>query len=141
MEVKDMPIILDCYADWCQPCRKLTPILEKCAQEHEGKFKLVKLNIDNLPQLASGLNVKSIPTLFLIYRGNMMDTVTGVDDTKINELIKTAILIEQTQHDETIMVNVLNESSELIEAGKYANAKQILQDGLTYEKWRDKFEA
>ena len=56
----------------------------------------------------------------------MMDTVTGVDESKINELIKTAILIEQTQHDETIMVNVLNESSELIEAGKYANAKQIL---------------
>lgn len=71
----------------------------------------------------------------------MMDTVTGVDEDKINELIKTAILIEQTQHDESIMVKVLQESSELIEEGKYPNAKQILEDGLTYEKWRDKFEA
>ena len=49
MEVKDVPIILDCYAEWCAPCRKLTPILEKVTQENEGKFKLIKVNIDNLP--------------------------------------------------------------------------------------------
>jgi thioredoxin-like negative regulator of GroEL len=52
MEELNKPIILDCYADWCQPCKKLTPVLEQIAQQHEGKFKLVKLNIDNLPQLA-----------------------------------------------------------------------------------------
>ena len=55
MEVKDTPLILDCYAEWCAPCKKLTPILEKVTQENEGKFRLVKLNIDNLPQLAKGL--------------------------------------------------------------------------------------
>ena len=49
MEEKNKPIILDCYADWCQPCKKLMPVLEELAQSHEGKFKLVKLNIDNLP--------------------------------------------------------------------------------------------
>ena len=52
MEELNKPIILDCYADWCQPCKKLTPVLEQITQQHEGKFKLVKLNIDNLPQLA-----------------------------------------------------------------------------------------
>jgi thioredoxin len=83
MEELNKPIILDCYADWCQPCKKLTPILENLAQEHAGKFKLVKLNIDNLPQLAQGLNVKSIPALFLIYRGNIVDTMVGADPVKL----------------------------------------------------------
>ena len=94
MEQKDKPVILDCYADWCAPCRKLTPLLEKKTLEHDGKFKLVKLNIDNIPQLTKGLNVKAVPSLFLIYRGNVMDTVTGADMDKINGLVQTALLIE-----------------------------------------------
>lgn len=49
MDELNKPIILDCYADWCQPCKKLTPIIEKITQENGGKFKLIKLNIDNLP--------------------------------------------------------------------------------------------
>ena len=73
MEVTDVPIILDFYAEWCAPCKKLTPLLEKVTQEHEGKFKLIKINIDNLPNIATALQVKTIPTLFLIYRGNVMD--------------------------------------------------------------------
>ncbi len=77
------PVILDCYADWCQPCKKLTPILEQLTNDANGKFKLVKLNIDTLPQLAKGLNVKSIPALFLIYKGNVMDTVVGMDIKKV----------------------------------------------------------
>ena len=94
MEEINKPIILDCYADWCQPCKKLNPVLEKAALDNKGKFKIVKLNIDNLPQLAQGLNVKSIPALFLIYRGNVMDSMVGADPIKLEELFKTALLIE-----------------------------------------------
>ena len=49
MEVTDKPVILDFYADWCAPCKKLTPVLEQLTRDNEGKFKLVKINIDNLP--------------------------------------------------------------------------------------------
>lgn len=65
----------------------MTPVLEKLTLQYEGKFKLVKLNIDNLPQLATGLNVKSIPALFLIYKGNMLDAMTGFDVKKLEELV------------------------------------------------------
>lgn len=116
MEELNKPIILDCYADWCQPCKKLTPVLEKLTQDHDGKFKLIKLNIDNLPQLAQGLNVKSIPALFLVYRGNIMDTMVGGDLKRLEEMINTALLIEQSTHDQTIMEKVLSESQKLIEA-------------------------
>ena len=107
MEVKDKPIILDCYADWCAPCKKLTPILEEVTHANGGKFKLIKVNIDTLPQLASGLKVKSIPTLFLIYRGNIIDTMTGVNQAKLDEMVKTAVLVEQAQHDEGIMATTM----------------------------------
>mgnify|MGYP000895405263 CR=1 FL=1 len=49
MEVTDKPVILDFYADWCAPCKKLTPVLEQLTRDNEGKFKLDKINIDNLP--------------------------------------------------------------------------------------------
>ena len=115
MDQNDKPVILDCYADWSAPCRKVSPILEEKAIQHDGKFKLVKLNIDNLPQLTKGLNVKAVPSLFLIYRGNVMDTSTGVDMKKIDEIIETALLIERTSHDESIMENVLGEAQNMIE--------------------------
>jgi thioredoxin len=139
MDEKRVPIILDCYADWCQPCRKLTPVLEKLTEENEGKFKLVKVNIDNSPQIAQGLNVKSIPALFLIYRGNIMDSITGVDTKKLENLIETALLIEKASHDESIMTQVLSTAETYIEEGNYKQAGQILQDGNTYEQWRDKY--
>lgn len=123
MEVTDVPIILDFYAEWCAPCKKLTPQLEKVTQEHEGKFKLIKINIDNLPNIATALQVKSIPTLFLIYRGNVMDQVTGVDEAKLDELVKTALLVEEAQHSESIMDSALNSCQEFIEQGKYAEAE------------------
>jgi thioredoxin-like negative regulator of GroEL len=44
-----MPILLDCYADWCAPCKKLEPLLKDIVQSFEGKVRMVKLNIDNLP--------------------------------------------------------------------------------------------
>ena len=70
-----------------------------------------------------------------------MDKSTGVDLKKIDEMIETALLIERTSHDESIMENVLREAQNMIEQKHFSNAQQILQDGYTYEQWRDKFGA
>lgn len=69
-----MPVVLDCYADWCAPCKKLEPILKEQVMALEGKVKMVKLNIDSFPSLSSGLNIRSIPAVFLIYKGNVIDS-------------------------------------------------------------------
>jgi thioredoxin len=103
-----VPIILDCYADWCGPCKKLTPVLEKVTNEYEGKFKLVKLNIDTLPELTKALNVKSVPTCFLIYKGNVMDQMLGFDTTKLEALIETALLVDKAANDETVITKVID---------------------------------
>ena len=59
--------------------------------------------------------MKAVPSLFLIYRGNVMDKSTGVDLKKIDEMIETALLIERTSHDGSIMENVLGEAQNMIE--------------------------
>jgi thioredoxin-like negative regulator of GroEL len=80
------------------------PILEKSAIENEGKFKLIKLNIDTIPELATALNIKSVPTVFLVHKGNIMDTFQGVpNQNRIKDFIDTAILLDSMSHDERII--------------------------------------
>jgi putative thioredoxin len=76
------------------------PLLEKAAIDNEGTFKLIKLNIDNLPQLATALNIKNVPSVFLIHKGNIMDTFTGVPGpARLKEFVDTAVLLDSMSHD------------------------------------------
>jgi thioredoxin len=106
MESK-IPVVLDCYADWCAPCKKLEPILVSKMAEHEGKIKLVKLNIDNFPQLTTGLNIRSVPSLFLIFKGNIVDMLQGFQPAQLDEFIQTALVIGGMETDENMMQDIL----------------------------------
>ena len=67
----------------------------------------MKLNIDKLPQIANGLNVKSIPALFLVYKGNMLDTMTVMDVNKLEKFIETTLIIDKAANDETVIMKVI----------------------------------
>ncbi len=85
------------------------PMLEKAAVENEGKFKLIKLNIDSLPELATALSIKSVPTVFLVHKGNIMDTFTGIPSpAKLKDFIDTAILLESMSHDEQVIQTLMD---------------------------------
>ena len=71
------PVVVDFWAPWCAPCRQLGPLLEKLAREFAGRFVLVKANTDEMPQIASQFQVQSIPSVFGVTGGEVVDFFAG----------------------------------------------------------------
>jgi len=73
----NLPVLIDFYADWCGPCRTMGPVLDQVAQKTAGQVKIVKVNVDQEPQLAMSFHVSSIPLLVLIQNGKVIDHLLG----------------------------------------------------------------
>jgi thioredoxin 1 len=88
----ELPVVLDVYAPWCDPCKALAPILEQLAQDYAGQAKFVKLNIDEAPEVAAACDITGVPTLLFICGGEVTDAVVGFGSpailkSKIIELV------------------------------------------------------
>ena len=82
------PTLVDFWAEWCAPCRALTPVVEEIASEFEGRLQVAKMNIDDHPQVPSQYAVRAIPTLLLFKEGQVVDQVVGlVSKAKLQELV------------------------------------------------------
>jgi thioredoxin 1 len=74
----DKPVMLDFWAEWCQPCKMLTPTVEELAGEFEGKVLVGKLNVDDNPNTATNYGIRGIPTLLFIKDGKVVQQLVGV---------------------------------------------------------------
>ena len=72
------PIVVDFWAEWCGPCKMLSPILDELAAEYDGKVKIAKVNIDEHQALAAQYGVQAIPTLLFFSKGQVADQIGGV---------------------------------------------------------------
>lgn len=72
-----LPVLVDLWAPWCGPCRMVSPALEQLAGEYAGRLKLVKVNIDNAPQISQRLEVQAVPTLLIARGGKIMARRSG----------------------------------------------------------------
>jgi thioredoxin 1 len=78
----ELPVLLDLYADWCQPCKQLEPILHQLADELNGKLKIARVDVEKSPMLARAFRVQSIPMLVLLKDGRPVDQIVGLADKK-----------------------------------------------------------
>jgi thioredoxin len=78
----ELPVLVDLYADWCQPCKQIAPIVQQLAQELNGRLKVVKVDIDRSPGIAKAFRVQSIPMLVLMHQGRPVDQIQGAVDKK-----------------------------------------------------------
>jgi thioredoxin 2 len=72
-----LPVLVDCWAPWCGPCRAVGPVLDALALKYAGRLKIAKLNVDENPVTGARYSVSSIPTMFLVKNGKIVDKLVG----------------------------------------------------------------
>ena len=88
-----LPAIVDFYADWCGPCRRVAPIMEKLAEEYDGKILIYKVNTQNEGELANAFQIRSIPSvLFIPMKGQPMMQVGAMDEESYRQVIEEQLL-------------------------------------------------
>lgn len=73
----DIPVLVDFFAEWCGPCKMMGPVIEKLAEEYEGKWKIGKMDVDQSPKTSMEYSVQSIPTLMFFKDGKVVNTSVG----------------------------------------------------------------
>jgi thioredoxin 1 len=77
IRTNQLPILVDFWAEWCGPCKTLAPVIKQIAQDFKGKLTVIKVNIDEKPQLAAQYRIQGIPTLMLFDKGEVTWRISG----------------------------------------------------------------
>ncbi|MEM7282061.1 MAG: thioredoxin [Pseudomonadota bacterium] len=89
----DQPVLVDFFAEWCGPCKALSPVIEDLRRSFDGKAKVVKLDIDQSPATAQKYAIRSVPTLVVFNNGEARDSVVGVQSKGALETLLDAQVV------------------------------------------------
>ena len=119
---RTMPVLVDFWAPWCGPCKQLTPIIEKVVKSYAGKVRLVKINIDEHPAVASQLRMQSIPTVYAFRDGRPIDGFVGpLPEGQVRAFVDR--LLGEDQADD--VAGAIEEADKLLETGDVQSAAEI----------------
>ncbi|MCW5609503.1 MAG: tetratricopeptide repeat protein [Rubrivivax sp.] len=122
----EVPVLLDCWAPWCGPCRSLGPVLERVVQAYGGRFVLAKLNTDEAPQISAALQIRSIPLVVLFVGGRPVDQFTGaLPEGQVRAFLDRHLGPQQSEAD---LIR-----QEAVEAPDAETAEALLREALTIE--------
>ena len=123
---KEMPIIVDFWAPWCGPCKTLGPALENAVKANSKKLKLVKIDIDKYPAVASQLRVQSIPAVFAFSNGQPVDGFMGAQTpAKVSDFVKK--IIENFAPKNSDLENSIATAEEMLLQKDYTGALEIFK--------------
>ena len=77
LQARGQPVLVDCWAPWCPPCRAIAPVMDQLAAESQGQYRITKLNVDENVQTASRYQIASIPTMLIFKDGTLVDRIIG----------------------------------------------------------------
>lgn len=123
----DVPVLVDCWAPWCGPCKSLTPVLEKLAREYNGRFLLAKVNVDESPQVANAMRARSIPMVMLFVAGRPVEQFVGaLPEGQVREFLDRHLGPADAAEGEPLP-GPLDEAELLIEEGALEEARALLE--------------
>jgi putative thioredoxin len=132
-ESKRQPVLIDFWAEWCGPCRQLTPVLEKAVRNAKGKVKLVKMNIDQHPAIPGQMGIQSIPAVIAFVNGQPADGFMGaVPESQVNAFIEK-VTKGLTAPGEPNIAEILQEAEAVLAEGDAAAAAQIYAEVLSLD--------
>ena len=92
LQTTGRPVLVDCWAPWCPPCRMIAPLLDQLAAESNGSYRIAKVNVDENPQISSRFQISSIPTMLIFKDGKLIDRLIGAQPKQaIAERLRLAI--------------------------------------------------
>lgn len=87
-EAGDKLVVIDFFAVWCGPCKKIAPVLEEIAKKYEGKLVVLKVDVDEIEELVGEYEIEVMPTFVFKRKGQHLDTLSGSNEDKLKELIE-----------------------------------------------------
>jgi putative thioredoxin len=132
-ESRRQPVLIDFWAEWCGPCRQLTPVLEKAVRNAKGKVKLVKMNIDQHPAIPGQMGIQSIPAVIAFVNGQPADGFMGaIPESQVNAFIEK-LTKGMTAPGEPNIAEILQEADAVLAEGDPAAAAQIYAEVLALD--------
>lgn len=123
---REIPVMVDFWAEWCEPCRTLTPVLEELVEKYQGKILLAKLDVEQAPQLSAQFQIQGIPAVKIFYRGEVVQEFVGVLPLEeIEDIIRKVMPRREDA--------LVEEANQLLAGGRWEEASRLYEEVLQAE--------